>query len=201
MRKTRRFWYWLVAISSLLVVFSHFIVAHILIVDSASENIKESAEYVIILGARVRGETPSLSLQYRIDAAARYLLKNTETRIIATGGLGEGAAISEAQAIKNGLQKYGIEASRINIDDQSRSTLQNLINAKMLIGDGRKKAIIVSSEYHIFRAKALARYVSNNQWSVEGLPARTPDHVLAESYIREYFAVIKLLYFGKSSFS
>ncbi|MDQ0879891.1 hypothetical protein [Peribacillus sp. V2I11] len=54
--------------------------------ESIHQQIPENADYLIILGARVKGSAPSLSLQYRIDKAAEYLTANKQTVVIVSGG-------------------------------------------------------------------------------------------------------------------
>ena len=74
----------------------------------AKQEVPNHADYIIILGARVKGDVPSLSLQYRIETAASYMMNNSETIAIASGGQGPGEDITEAEAIKRGLVEHGI---------------------------------------------------------------------------------------------
>lgn len=85
-----------------------------------------NADYVIILGAQVRGETPTLVLNARINAAAEYLKKHPEAVCVASGGKGTGENISEAEAIRRGLVRLGISVDRILLEDCSTSTVENL---------------------------------------------------------------------------
>ncbi|MBQ8800347.1 MAG: YdcF family protein [Lachnospiraceae bacterium] len=85
-----------------------------------------NAEYVIVLGAQVRGETPTLVLNARINAAAEYLREHPEAVCVASGGQGTGEAISEAEAIRRGLLRLGISDDRILLEDRSTSTAENL---------------------------------------------------------------------------
>lgn len=66
-------------------------------------NAPVNSDYLIILGARVRGETPSLDLQYRLDVAYDYLEKSPSTKAILTGGQGKGEDITEAEAMRRYL--------------------------------------------------------------------------------------------------
>lgn len=85
-----------------------------------------NADYVIVLGAQVRGETPTLVLNARIKAAAEYLEKYPEAVCVASGGKGTGETISEAEAIRRGLVQCGISEDRILLEDCSTSTSENL---------------------------------------------------------------------------
>lgn len=84
------------------------------------------AEYVIVLGAQVRGEVPTFVLDARIKAAAEYLKEHPEAVAVASGGQGSGENISEAEAIKRGLLRLGIAEERILLEDCSTSTAENL---------------------------------------------------------------------------
>ncbi len=86
----------------------------------------DNADYVIVLGAQVRGDTPTLVLNARIKAAAEYLEKHPEAICVASGGKGTGENISEAEAIRRGLVQCGISEERILLEDRSTSTLENL---------------------------------------------------------------------------
>ena len=53
-----------------------------------------------------------------------------------------------------------------------------------------REIAILTSEFHLFRAKYLARQYGFTPY---GIPADTPTLVLARYLVREYFAVIKSL--------
>jgi uncharacterized SAM-binding protein YcdF (DUF218 family) len=148
----------------------------------------DRAEYIIILGARVKGTTPSLSLQYRIDAAATYLNQNPQAIALASGGQGPGEEITEAEAIKKGLMNQGIDESRIIVENQSTSTIENIKFSKKLIPNDLEKGLLVSNDFHLFRAKMIAK---DYGLKLEGLPARTPTVALVKSYTREFLAITK----------
>ena len=93
----------------------------------------EDGEYVIVLGAQVRGEVPTLVLSARIRAAAEYLKEHPQAIAVASGGKGSGENISEAEAIRRGLVRLGIPEERILLEDRSTSTAENLrFSAEMI---------------------------------------------------------------------
>lgn len=147
-----------------------------------------SGDYLIILGARVKGTEPSLALQYRIDAAAEYLKKNPETIAIASGGKGPGEDISEAAAIKNSLLKAGIQEERILLEDKSTDTVENIKFSKKLLSNDFETGLLVTNDFHLYRAKSIAK---DQGLEVEGLPAETPLVAVPKSYLREYLAITK----------
>ncbi len=144
------------------------------------------ADYLIVLGARVKGEAPSLSLRYRIDRAAQYLEDNPQTLAIVSGGKGNGENMSEAEVMKLELIEYGIPEHRILMEDKSTSTEENIAFSKAFIPAKAKKGLIVTNDYHVYRAVSVAR---KSGLSVQGLAADTPKRALIQSYIREYVAL------------
>lgn len=148
----------------------------------------KNADYLIILGARVKGTDPSLALAARIDAAAGYLRKNTGTIVIASGGKGPGEDISEAESIKRELVAKGINESRIILEDRSTDTYENIRFSKKLIPSSAKLGLIVSNNFHMYRALSIAH---DQGLAVQGLPAETPSMAVVKSYSREYLAITK----------
>ena len=171
-----------------LIILLYFASLHIKIREHTNLEVPNHADYIIILGARVKGEVPSLALQYRIDAAANYMKKNKETVAIASGGQGPGEDITEAEAIKRGLLSHGINSARILLEDKSTDTVENIRFSKKLIPDNLQTGLLVSNDYHLYRAKSIARDQGLN---LEGLPAKTPTIAIPKSYGREYLAITK----------
>jgi uncharacterized SAM-binding protein YcdF (DUF218 family) len=172
-----------------LVFFSiYFGILHLKIREHSLLVTPERVDYLIVLGARVKGTTPSLSLQYRIDAAAKYLKDNQTTIAIASGGKGDGEDISEAEAIKNGLIVQGIEEERIILEDKSTDTVENISFSMKLIPNYLKTGLVVSNDFHIYRAKLIAKDLG---LQLAGLPADTPKIAIPKSYSREYLAITK----------
>jgi uncharacterized SAM-binding protein YcdF (DUF218 family) len=169
-------------------VILYFAFLHSKIRDHTNIEVPMHADYIIILGARVKGEIPSLALQYRIDAAANYMKKNKETIAIASGGQGPGEDITEAEAIKRGLLKHGVDGNRIILEDKSTDTVENITFSKKLIPDHLETGLIVSNDFHLYRAKSIAK---DQGLSLQGIPAETPTIAIPKSYLREYLAITK----------
>ncbi|MEH7388255.1 YdcF family protein [Bacillus sp. JJ1521] len=149
---------------------------------------QENADYLIILGAKVNSEIPSLALQYRIDAALAYAKDNPNTILIASGGQGPGEDITEAEAIKRKLVDKGIPESRIFLEDQSTSTNENIQFSKQFIPEDAELGLIVTNDYHLYRSIQIGKDAG---LKVEGLPAKTPQVTLVKAYSREYLSVTK----------
>ncbi|MFF2450771.1 YdcF family protein [Neobacillus sp. NPDC058068] len=148
----------------------------------------KNADYLIVLGASVRGTVPSLAFASRINAATKYLKENKDTVVIASGGKGPGEDISEAESIKIELVKQGISESRIILEDRSTDTYENIDYSKKLIPEDAKLGLVVTNTFHLYRAISIAR---DQGLDVQGLPAKTPLKALVKSYTREYLAITK----------
>ncbi|MFC5466506.1 YdcF family protein [Lederbergia graminis] len=151
-------------------------------------------EYAIILGAKVDGESPSLSLRYRLNAALHYAMDNPHVHLILSGGQGSGEQITEAEAMKRFLIDYGIDEERLIIEDKSTSTYENILFSKKLIPDSTDSITIITSDYHLARAKKIA---SNLGLEADVVAAETPDVVSFQLNVRERFALVKTYIFGK----
>lgn len=155
-------------------------------------------EYIVVLGAKVNGTTPSLSLNDRIGAAHDYLTKHPDAVAILSGGQGADEGISEAMCMFRELTALGIEEDRLWLEDQATSTWENLHFSLDLIEENtgvRPDTIgLVSSEYHLFRAGLFAK-----ECGVEsvGIPAKTSWFSIRLNYfLREVAGVWHYLILG-----
>lgn len=194
----RRIWKTVVVVS-----LAVFVITGGFIVSGMVDEPAAGAEYVVILGAKVNGTKPSLSLRYRIEAAAEYLLENPETVAVASGGRGVNEGISEGEAIARSLESLGISPERILKEEQSTNTKENLLFSKACIESAGGKpeqstVVVVSSDFHIFRAKALARKCGYG--NVEGKSNRSVPWLQPNYFVRECFAVWKDLLMGNLKF-
>ncbi|MCC8105833.1 MAG: YdcF family protein [Clostridiales bacterium] len=87
---------------------------------------QENLNYVIVLGAQVRGTSPSLSLKKRLERAAEYAEENPGTIFILSGGQGPDEGISEAECMYQYLVAAGVPEDRLIKEDASTSTRENL---------------------------------------------------------------------------
>ncbi len=149
-------------------------VTECLIIHASFGDKDETCQYMLVLGAKVRNDGPSVSLMDRIKATSAYMNEHPDVIAIVSGGKGADEPMTEAQCMYDELLKLGIEPERIWMEDQATSTWENLHFALDLIEEktGRRptKIGLLSSEYHLFRAKLFA-----DACGVEavGIPAHT----------------------------
>lgn len=152
-----------------------------------------SYDYAVILGAKVNGEIPSLSLRYRLESAVDYAKKYPHVKFVLSGGQGKDEGISEAEAMQRYLVEHGIAEGRLLLEDQSTSTYENLQFSQDIIPQVAGVTII-SSDYHLARAQFLAEQLG---WESDVIAARTPDSVRAKVLTREHLALWKTWVFRK----
>ena len=157
-------------------------------------NTTETPDVLLLLGCRVKGDTPEETLQMRIDAAAEYLKKNQNVIAIACGGIvHDDQTKSEAQAISEGLVEKGVEIERIILEDKSTTTQENFRNAMEIIdkmSDEKLKVAMLSSEFHLLRASLLAKKCG---LEVTTIPAPSPKKSLLKNYARELVCFAEFL--------
>ena len=147
----------------------------------------------------MRGTRPTPSLYYRLTGARELLYLNPDSIAIVSGGQGDGEDISEAQCMYNWLTEAGVDPARIIMEDKATSTMENLEYSfdiiRSLGGDPVGNTTIVSSSYHLFRAKSMAKKLGVD---AAGCSCSPGNPLLALNfYIREAFGVTHLWVFGK----
>ena len=145
-----------------------------IIIHASFGDPEEHCDYMVVLGAKVREDGPSVSLWDRIYAARDYMLEHPDVIAVVSGGQGPDEPMSEAQCMYEKLVGLGIDPNRIWMEDQATSTWENLNFTLELIeektGVRPEKLGLLSSEYHMFRASLFAD--ACNVESV-GIPAKT----------------------------
>lgn len=164
--------------------------------DKATEKkANGSNDYAIILGAKVKpGGIPSLSLKYRLDAAADYLHQYPHVTAIVSGGQGADEDQTEASVMYDYLVQVGIDAERILIEDKSTSTYENLKFSQQLLTENTTNITIISNDFHLKRAAILAMKFGLDS---DVVAAPTPKVVELKSRIRERAALLKTYFLGQ----
>jgi uncharacterized SAM-binding protein YcdF (DUF218 family) len=150
---------------------------------------------VVVLGSGVRGTSPNADLWERIHTACAYLKAHPEAKCVACGGQGPGEGASEASVIRSCLIDAGIEPGRIQTEETSRSTQENLTNALPIIEKNQlsRSLALVTDDYHEFRACSIARSLGLYPFAV---PSKTPWFIFSACWAREILALTKYLLLG-----
>lgn len=120
------------------------------------KNVEETPDFLIVLGARVRGKEPGEALTNRISAAFAYLSEHPNTAAVLSGGIHAGESLSEAECMHRILRKRGISEDRLILEADSKTTAENLRNAFRLI-PSEKTVGILTGDYHMLRAERIAK--------------------------------------------
>ncbi len=149
-------------------------VTEALIIKASFGSPKEEVAYVVVLGAKVNPDGPSVSLWDRINAAYTYLEEHPDTIAVLSGGQGSDEPITEAECMYRELALLGIDPSRLWREEHSTSTWENLNFSLDLIeektGQRPQKLGVLSSEYHLLRTSLQARKCGVD---FVGIPAKT----------------------------
>ena len=150
----------------------------------------KNENYVIVLGAQVKKTGMSKILKQRTDAAGEYLSINSDATVIVSGGKGYNEPISEAAAMEEYLMKeYQIPKSRIIREEQSTSTEENIKFSKKYLPSFDTDVVIVTSNFHAFRAKKIAQKAGLK--NVYMLPTYSELPLLPSNMVREGLALFK----------
>ena len=147
------------------------------------------ADYCIVLGAQWKPSGPSAVLRKRLDKAVEYLKANPDTKVIVSGGTGANEPMAEAEGMYGYLVQAGIEEERILVEDKSRSTYENLVYSGGLLDKENDRVVIVTNNFHVFRALGIAR--KQNYGKVEGLAADSVLGMGPNNLLREFLGVLK----------
>lgn len=118
----------------------------------------EPADAVIILGAYTDGYRPSKALTARLRAGLHLYRLGYAAYFIVSGGRGADETISEASSMRRFLILNGVPPESILMERHSTDTWENLWNTRQLMSSHQlQSGIIVTSDYHLPRALAVAR--------------------------------------------
>lgn len=123
----------------------------------------ERSDVIILLGAAVWPNGLSPAFLERISLAEALYWEGYAKAIITTGGVGNLNPLPEGAAARQTLIFHGIPAGIVYEEVNSRSTRENLLEArKIMLKYGWKSALIVTHDYHLLRAISEARSLGIN---------------------------------------
>ena len=173
-------------------------VTECVIIKASFGDPKEHCDYMVVLGAKVRTEGPSVSLMDRIRAAKTYLDSHPDVIAVVSGGQGTDEPMTEARCMYEELVELGVDPQRIWIEDQATSTWENLNFSLNLIeektGTRPGKIGILSSEYHLYRASLFADACGVESVGIPAATSRLPQKI--NHFMREVAGVWHYLLLG-----
>ena len=155
---------------------------------------------VIVLGAGLRRDKPSLLLRYRLDKALEFAQAHPDTLVITTGGQGKDEWVPEGQAMRDYLIEKGLDPNRVVAETKSTSTEENFAFARQILEqrgiDTSRPIVYVTNAFHCYRGGKYAQMAGFTD--VAALPAGIPLRSIPTCYLREVFAVLYYWVFRSS---
>jgi uncharacterized SAM-binding protein YcdF (DUF218 family) len=125
---------------------------------TGAETDPRPAQAAIILGAAAYDARPSPVFAERLNHGLTLYRRGQVPILMLTGGRGEGARFSEAAVGRRYLLARGVPARAIRLEERSRTTRQNLTEARRILAPaGITRVLVVSDPPHVHRALAMAR--------------------------------------------
>ena len=151
------------------------------------------ADYILVLGAGIYGDQPSATLQSRLDTALD-VMDEIDAAMILCGGQGSDEIMPESHVMYNYMVEHGADPGRLLVEDTSRNTIQNIENAKDMLPEGARTAVITNG-FHLARARRLMEHAGLDP---SGVPAPTPYLSLRAVFcLREYCSTLGLIVTGR----
>lgn len=165
------------------------LVTQLLVVSAFSQKPPKNLDYLLVLGSQVTEEGPAPITKLRLDKAYDYLLENEDTKVIVSGGMAGAESRSEGSVMRDYLLKRGIAPERILTEEESRNTTENIRLSSKLFDKENDEVGIVTNNFHLFRAQAIAK--KQGLMKVSGLSAPCPAYYLPNNMFRESFGIVK----------
>ena len=122
---------------------------------------------IVVLGAAVWGDKPSPMLEDRLLEGIELYQKGVSKKIIMSGDHGQNE-YDEVNIMKQFAIEKGIPSEDIFMDHAGFSTYDSIYRAKEIFG--AKKIIIVTQEYHLYRALHIANRLGIEAYGVGADP-------------------------------
>lgn len=181
-----------------LIVFVFAVFTNIVVIGKSSKYINKDInyngyKYILVLGARVDGDVPSLMLKDRLDKAIQIYGENKDIKIIVSGDSVNPIDYDEVTVMYNYLVSRGISSSNIIKDNYGISTYDSMVRAKDIVNDD--KVIVVTQKYHLYRSVYIA-----NELDVDAVGISAMEYKYFGQFgrdIREILARVKDYVFVK----
>ena len=148
---------------------------------------------ILLLGLELgEDDQPDEELRIRVRTAAKAYREHPGVKIVACGGVTAGHKISEAEVMQKLLLDEGVPAQDIVLENESKTTIENFINAARIVGGGKGgRFLIVTSDYHVRRSVLTARRAGLR---ADGYPAPlVHDEAWKHSKDKEFGYTVDLL--------
>ncbi|MFB6468094.1 YdcF family protein [Cytobacillus sp. Hz8] len=146
----------------------------------------KQVDAIVVLGAGVREGTPSPVLKLRLKKTVEVHRKYKNAMIYVTGGLDTGEEKTEAKVMKEYLVEHGVKSNLIVMEDKATSTEENFKFTKKMMSPIQRKIMVVTSDFHMYRAKYYAKKVGFDPYSAS---SGIQLSIVPLTHIREILAI------------
>lgn len=136
------------------------------IISETEANI-ENVDCILVLGAGIWGDKPSPMLEDRLLQAISLYNNNVSSKIIMSGDHGK-QDYDEVNIMKQFAIEKGVPSEDIFMDHAGFSSYESIYRAKEIFK--AKKIIIVTQEYHLYRAIYIANQLGIEAYGVGSDP-------------------------------
>ncbi|MGI8476190.1 MAG: YdcF family protein [Thermomicrobiales bacterium] len=152
---------------------------------------------IVVFGAAQYNGAPSPVLEARLDEALAAYHEGVAPLIVVTGGRQSGDRFTEAESGRDYLTAHGVPRSAIALENRGTDSWESLQGAATLL---RKRSLgrvlLVSDGFHLFRVKAMARYlglIPTARPAVQS-PIKQDSRDEIDYMVREEAALLKFLW-------
>lgn len=150
--------------------------------DTDYSNLKD-IDCILVLGAGVWGDSPSPMLEDRLNTAIKLYEEGVASKIIMSGDHGR-EDYDEVNIMKEYAIEKGVPSEDIFMDHAGFSTYDSIYRVKEIFE--AENIVIVTQEYHLYRALHIANSLDINAYGVNSDPRKYAGQFYRE--IRELVA-------------
>lgn len=123
----------------------------------------ENVDCILVLGASIKGNYPSLMLEDRLIQSINLYNENISSKILVSGDHTT-KEYDEVNVMKDYLVGHKVPSQDVPMDHAGISTYDSIYRAKYIFGV--KKIIIVTQEYHLYRSLYIAKKLSIEAYGI-----------------------------------
>lgn len=155
---------WTMLLSCTIILFTAGIslfltIAHTLkLAKNSSYSTDNSSDCYFLFGKKLANGTADIDYQRRLDKTLQLIQEQPHRLILLLGGVTSPGTVSEAAYGLRYLQQHGApEAHNIQLEEQSKNTLDNLQNARRMLQQAQiTQVTLISNRYHLARCQLIA---------------------------------------------
>ena len=146
---------------------------------------------LLVLGGRIRNGNPVVTVQNRLIVAADLWREAPGRTIVLSGGDAPDEGTTEAEAMRGWImEREGVPERAILLETRAGNTTENISYSMEVIAEAGlsgRQVCIVTSNYHLYRALAIAQRTNSE---IIGVPAPVPKSSALQQWCREVMVIL-----------